>query len=398
MVFDMADKNKKKGVAAKKVVVAMSGGVDSSVAAALLVEQGFDVIGISMQLWDYSEPDGSGDGAGDSSDDGVGVAATAGSCCSLDDLQDARRVCYKLGIPFYVANLEEVFKREVVDYFIGSYLSGETPNPCVKCNDVMKFQVLLQRARELDADYLATGHYARIETPAAAGDGYRLLKGVDSNKDQSYFLFTMTQDQLARTLFPVGDITKDEVRRLAAKVGLKVAGKKESQEICFIDGDYGEFLADRLEQKAGEPQKEDTGDIVDGTGRIVGKHKGLFRYTIGQRRGLDIKDGAGPYYVLGTDLESNRLIVGKDEELFAGGLICRELNWISGAAPDLNEVTVKIRYRHQGVLATLGDIKDGELRVEFKEPQRSVTPGQAVVFYNGDQVLGGGWINRAIKA
>ncbi len=396
MVFDMVEKNKKKGIVAKKavvaekVVVAMSGGVDSSVAAALLVEQGFDVIGISMQLWDYSEQE--------ATDNGVAVASTAGSCCSLDDLQDARRVCDKLGIPFYVANLEEVFEREVVDYFIDSYLSGETPNPCVKCNDVMKFQVLLQRARELDADYLATGHYVRIEKPAGEGDGYRLLKGVDSNKDQSYFLFTMTQGQLARTLFPVGDITKDEVRRLAAKVGLKVADKKESQEICFIEDDYGEFLAERLAKKAGQAYHEDAGEIVDGTGRVVGKHKGLYRYTIGQRRGLDIKDGGGPYYVLGTDLKSNRLIVGKDEELFADGLICRELNWISGVAPKLSEMTVKIRYRHEGVLATIGDTKDGELRVEFKEPQRSVTPGQAVVFYNGDIVLGGGWIKRAIKA
>jgi len=398
----MVDKNKKKIVVAKKtvvakkakkVVVAMSGGVDSSVAAALLVEQGFDVIGISMQLWDYSEQEGASDGQAD----GVGVASTAGSCCSLDDLQDARRVCDTLGIPFYVANLEEVFEREVVDYFIDSYLSGETPNPCVKCNDVMKFQLLLKRARELDADYLATGHYARIEMPAGTGDGYRLLKGVDSNKDQSYFLFTMTQGQLARTLFPVGDITKDEVRRLAAKVGLKVADKKESQEICFIDGDYGEFLAERLEQKAGEASDEKAGDIVDRTGRVVGRHKGLFRYTIGQRRGLDIKDGAGPYYVLGTDQKSNRLIVGKDEELFAGGLICRELNWISGAAPELSEVLVKIRYRHAGVMAMIELADKGRLRVEFKKPQRSVTPGQAVVFYDGDQVLGGGWIERAIK-
>ncbi len=400
----MARENKKKVGVAKvvgaKVVVAMSGGVDSSVAAALLVEQGFDVIGISMQLWDYSEPDALGDGQGD----GIAVASTAGSCCSLDDLQDARRVCDKLGIPFYVANLEEVFEREVVDYFIDSYLSGETPNPCVKCNDVMKFQVLLQRARELDADYLATGHYVRIEPPTDEGEGYRLLKGVDSNKDQSYFLFTMTQGQLARTLFPVGDITKDEVRRLAAKVGLKVADKKESQEICFIDGDYGEFLAERLERKADNAQKvgkaltEGTGDIVDDTGRVVGKHKGLFRYTIGQRRGLDIKDGGGPYYVLGTDPKSNRLVVGKNSELFVDGLICRELNWISGDAPEPGEMTVKIRYRHEGVLATIEKLEDGTARVIFKEAQRSVTPGQAVVFYDGDIVLGGGWIERAIKA
>ncbi len=375
-----------------KVVVAMSGGVDSSVAAALLVERGCEVVGISMQLWDYSEQEGGGDG------NGSGVASTAGSCCSLDDLYDARRVCDKLGIPFYVANLEEVFEREVVDYFIASYHGGETPNPCVKCNEVMKFRVLMQRAMESGADYLATGHYARIEPPSDDGGTYRLLKGRDPNKDQSYFLFTMTQGQLAKTLFPVGDITKEEVRRLAAKVGLKVAGKKESQEICFIEGDYGEFIGERQEGKA---RKENAGDIVDSTGRVVGRHDGLFRYTIGQRRGLDIKDGHGPYYVLGTEAGANRLIVGKDEELFSKGLIARELNWISGKMPETSEVTVKIRYRHGGVPATIEDVEvDGQpeavrLRVVFKESQRSVTPGQAVVFYDGDLVLGGGWIERA---
>jgi len=387
VVFDMVEKDK------KKVVVAMSGGVDSSVAAALLVEEGYEVVGISMQLWDYSEQEGDGDG------NGSGVASTAGSCCSLDDLYDARRVCDKLGIPFYVANLEEVFAREVIDYFIDSYHGGETPNPCVKCNEVMKFRVLMQRAMELEADYLATGHYARIVRPSRNGDTYRLLKGTDPNKDQSYFLFTMTQGQLAKTLFPVGDITKEEVRRLAAKVGLKVADKKESQEICFIEGDYGEFIGERQGRKARE---ENAGDIVDAAGKVVGRHQGLFRYTIGQRRGLDIKDGHGPYYVLGTDIEANRLIVGKDEELFSKGLIARELNWVGGVAPETSEVTVKIRYRHGGVLATIENVEvdgqpeaDRRLRVIFKEPQRSVTPGQAVVFYDGDLVLGGGWIERA---
>jgi len=383
-VLVMTKEKAKKAVSPAKgrVVVAMSGGVDSSVAAALLVEQGCEAVGISMQLWDYSEQ-GGGEG------NGAGVASTAGSCCSLDDLYDARRVCDKLGIPFYVANMEEVFKREVVDYFTGGYLGGETPNPCVKCNEVMKFQALMQRAMESGADYLATGHYARIEPPSEGADTYRLLKGRDPNKDQSYFLFTMTQGQLAKTLFPVGDIRKDEVRRLAAKIGLKVAAKKESQEICFVEDDYGEFISQKVKGRAG--------DIVAAEGRVVGRHRGLFRYTIGQRRGLDIKDGSGPYYVLGTDMEANRLIVGKDAELFSRGLICREINWVSGAAPESGEVTAKIRYRHEGVGATIDSLEHGRLKVLFKKTQRSVTPGQAVVFYDGDIVLGGGWIERAIK-
>lgn len=366
----MADKN------GKRVVVAMSGGVDSSTALAILKDEGYDCIGVSMQLWDYSKKD-------------LLAKAPAGSCCSLDDINDARSVAYKLGVPFYVVNVEEAFSKEVVDYFIKSYTNGQTPNPCVKCNQALKFEVLLRKARSLDADYLATGHYARI---IAGGDGsYRLLKGVDKDKDQSYFLFTMTQEQASRVLFPLGGMTKKDVRSYARAAGLRTSEKEESQEICFVEEpSYADFLSSRIAAQKGP--------IVDASGAVLGEHRGLFNYTIGQRKGLNLT--GGPYYVIGLDAASNRLIVGRLNELYSTGLIASDANWISPGLASQKTVTgvdVKIRYRHGGVKSTLRLAGDGAVEVAFSEPQKAVAPGQAAVFYREDEVIGGAWIERAVR-
>ncbi len=373
----------------------MSGGVDSSVAALILKERGFDVIGVSMQLWDYGEAEESA------------TLATGGSCCSLDDLTDARRVADKLGIPFYVLNMEAAFSKEVVDYFVESYLSGETPNPCTKCNQILKFDVLLRKARELGVDLLATGHYARVvapeeETgPGGGSTGYRLLKGVDPTKDQSYFLFTMTQDELKSVMFPLGGMTKEEVRAYARKHDVRTAEKEESQEICFIpDDDYGGFIAERTLSSDGGNSGGDLGkpgDIVDASGAVVGSHRGLFRYTIGQRKGLGIGGAGGPYYVTGIDIPSNLLVVGPREELYSSGLIARDVNWITTAPSPEETVTGKTRYRHEGSKCVVTERGGRSVQVRFLEPEKAVTPGQAVVFYRDDEVLGGGWISKAVK-
>lgn len=361
----------------KRVVVAMSGGVDSSTALALLKKEGYDCVGVSMQLWDYSKKE---DLSG----------ATSGSCCSIDDIYDARGVADRLGVPFYVVNVEEAFSREVVDYFIDGYSRGATPNPCVKCNQVLKFEVLLKKALSLEADFLATGHYARIERDV---DGARLLKGADPDKDQSYFLFTMTREQLKRVLFPLGGLRKGEVRAIAREMGLKTSDKKESQEICFVEEpSYSDFLSSRL------PQGMGAGDIVDASGRAIGAHRGIYNYTIGQRKGLNLS--GGPFYVLEIDALRNRLVVGPVGELYAGGLVASDLNWISERAREMAEkgelrVSSKIRYRHSGAPSVVG-FSSGRAQVRFVEPQKAVTPGQAVVFYDNDEVVGGGWIERAL--
>lgn len=358
-------KNTKK----KRVVVAMSGGVDSSVTAALLREEGHEVIGISMQVWDHSRFTG---------------GESFGSCCSLDDIHDARRVAEQLDIPFYVVNFEEEFQRLVIDDFVAEYFRGRTPNPCVRCNQWVKFELLLKKAVELDADFLATGHYARIERDGSGS--CRLLTGVDRGKDQSYFLFTLTQQQLGRVLFPLGGMTKQEVRRLASRFALRVAEKGESQEICFIpDNDYVRFL----EQEHAPGLL--SGDIVDSRGTVLGSHGGTYRYTVGQRKGLGLAH-PHPLYVLGVDAERREVLVGGRDELYSGGLTAGSVNWIATPPASPFEATCKIRYRHQPVPCLIEPLPESRAAVRFLEREKSVTPGQAVVFYDGDVVLGGGWI------
>jgi len=347
----------------------MSGGVDSSTAAALLKENGYNVIGISMQLWDYTS----------------GEKDRPGSCCSLDDLYDARKVADKLDIPFYVVNFEEAFSKSVVDYFVAGYLKGETPNPCLKCNQVLKFEELLRKALELEADFLATGHYARVRYDEDKSR-YLLLRGRDESKDQSYFLFTMTQNQLHRIKFPLGDLTKTEVRSIAKKFNLNVAEKKDSQEICFVEEDYTSFISQKL------GRMDEHGEITDTLGNVIGMHTGLYKYTIGQRKGLGVTKGE-PLYALKLDAERNMLVVGTEANLFRDSLIAKDINWIGMALHGSPiEVTAMIRYRHKGTDATIIPLPDGKVKVCFKSPEKSITPGQAVVFYRGDEVIGGGWI------
>jgi len=348
----------------------MSGGVDSSVTAALLKEEGHEVIGITMQIWDYSRF---------TSQHGE----TFGTCCSLDDVYDARRVAEGLGIPFYVVNFEKDFQQEVIDRFCDDYFSGLTPNPCVLCNQVLKFEILLRRAVELEADCLATGHYARI---VEEGGGYALRKGLDPKKDQSYFLFTLTQDQMSRVVFPLGGMTKDEVRDHAARFDLRVAEKAESQDICFVpDGDYVRFLEE--ERGAGKMN----GEIVHVSGKVLGRHRGTYRYTVGQRRGLGLS-WPRPLYVVGIDAKARRVIVGEEEHLHAGELTTEKTNWIIAPPTEPFRGSCRIRYRHHEATALLTPLSDGRVRVVFDTSQKGVTPGQAAVFYDGDRVLGGGWI------
>jgi tRNA-specific 2-thiouridylase len=344
--------------------------VDSSVAAALLKEQGHEVIGMTMQIWDYS-----------------GFAAehgeTFGTCCSLDDVHDARRVAESLDIPFYVVNFEKDFQREVIDRFCADYFAGRTPNPCVLCNQVLKFELLLRKAREVEADYLATGHYARIEEGEG---GFRLCKGLDASKDQSYFLFTLTQEQMAKVRFPLGSMTKEEARAHAARLGLRVAEKAESQDICFVpDGDYVRFL----EEQRG-PGRMD-GEIVHVSGKVLGGHKGTYRYTVGQRRGLGIS-WPRPLFVVAIDAGKRQVVVGEKEHLAATELTVHETNWIVPEPAEPFRAFCRIRYRHTEVPALITPLPEGRAKVLFDEAQRGVTPGQAAVFYDGDAVLGGGWI------
>jgi tRNA-specific 2-thiouridylase len=351
-----------------RVVVAMSGGVDSSVAAALLVEGGHDVIGLSMQLYDQ------GHGGG-----------RFGTCCTLDDLHDARRVAQALGIPHYIVNLEDEFRRTVLADFVREYAAGRTPIPCAHCNSELKFATLVDRARGLGADAVATGHYARISHEA---DGtLRLYRGADSSKDQAYFLFGLTQAQLRRARFPVGELRKSDVRRLAAERGLPVAVKPDSQEICFVpDGDYAAVVARQL-------PGEHAGLTVHTDGRVLGRHDGVFRFTVGQRKGLGLS-GSEPLFVVKLDAGRKLVTVGPKSALERTSLTASRVNWIAGAPPAApRRTSAQIRHRHPAAPALVTPVTDARARVEFDEPQSAITPGQAVVFFDGDEVLGGGWID-----
>lgn len=354
----------------KKVVIGMSGGVDSSVAAYLLKEAGYDVIGVTMQIWQAEN---------------TCSLEENGGCCGLSAVEDARRVASDIGIPYYVMNFRDEFKENVIDYFVKEYKQGRTPNPCIACNRYVKWESLLQRSLEIGADYIATGHYARVEK--LPNGRYTLRKSITSAKDQTYALYNLTQYQLERTLMPVGEYTKDQIRAIAEKQGLRVANKPDSQEICFVpDNDYAGFI----EEATGEKAKE--GNFVTPEGKIIGKHKGIIHYTVGQRKGLNLSMGH-PVFVVAIRPETNEVVIGNAEDVFSDKLLCNKLNFMS--IEDLEgemKVTAKIRYSHQGAKATIRKVGEDLVECVFEEPQRAITPGQAVVFYEDDYVVGGGTI------
>jgi tRNA-specific 2-thiouridylase len=364
------------------IAVAMSGGVDSSTVAALLAHSGETVVGLTLQLWDQTRLAGK---------QGIPDAPKAGRCCSLDDVYDARRVAEHLGIPFYVVNQQERFEQDVVRPFVAEYLAGRTPIPCSLCNNHLKFDQLLKTAQSIGASRIATGHYAVNEFDPARGR-WILKRAADLAKDQTYFLFGLTQEQLAHTLFPLGRLTKPEVREIARQHGLSLAEKPDSQEICFIPGgDYKQFLTAYLEEQ-GERLPQTDGELVASSGKVLGRHEGIFNFTVGQRKGLGVSSPL-PLYVLRIDPASHQVIVGSDDELATRTLRARDLNWIS--IPELTatmRVKIKIRHRHEPAWATLEPTATDEVLATFDEPQRAVTPGQSAVFYDGDEVVGGGWI------
>ncbi len=352
-----------------RIVVAMSGGVDSSVAAALLAEAGHEVIGLSMQLYDQRDGE-----------------SGYGSCCSLDDLHDAGRVARRLNIPHYIVNFEREFQRTVVSNFIDEYVAGRTPIPCAHCNSDLKFATLLDRSIAYGAEVVATGHYARIGIDAETGR-HVLRRGLDAAKDQTYFLFSLTQEQLSRASFPVGDLSKDAVRDVARRLGLPVAEKPDSQEICFVpDGDYAAFI----ERKTGD--LESGGAIVTQSGEVLGRHGGVHRFTVGQRKGLGIA-AAEPMYVIQLRPAEKTVVVGPRPELERTSLTASQVNWIAGSAPvGPLRVTAQIRHRHHPAAGTVRALADNRASMDFDMPVMAITPGQAVVFYDGDVVVGGGWI------
>ncbi len=363
------------------VVVAMSGGVDSSVAAALLHEHGYRVIGITLNLWDYHASGGN-------------INFESG-CCSLDTIADARAVCHKLGVPHYVSDFREYFERSVQENFVQEYLSGRTPNPCVRCNTFIKWGAMLQQSEDLGADFLATGHYARVSFNAYS-QRWELRRAIDQHKDQSYALWGVRQAALARTLFPLGELTKPEVREIARALGLKTAEKKESQEICFIpDNDYRRYLRERAPEQVAAFGE---GAFVDQSGEVLGEHHGVPFYTIGQRKGLGLAVGR-PIFVTHIDPSSNTITLGDEEELLRHEFIATSVNWIAEHRPANGRlVTSKIRYRDAGAAARLYDAEEHSVRVKFHEAQRAITPGQSAVFYDGEVVLGGGVIDDVLEA
>ncbi|MBS6645565.1 MAG: tRNA 2-thiouridine(34) synthase MnmA [Clostridiaceae bacterium] len=355
----------------KKVVVGMSGGVDSSVAAYLLKEAGYDVVGVTMQIWQDEEQT---------------AQEENGGCCGLSAVDDARRVAWDLDIPYYVMNFKQEFKDHVIDYFVDEYVQGKTPNPCIACNRYVKWESLLKRSLDIGADYIATGHYAQIEQLPSGR--FALKKSATAAKDQTYALYNLTQYQLSHTLMPVGQYTKDEIREIAAKINLQVANKPDSQEICFIpDHDYARFISENTDKEL------TPGNFVDLDGNVIGRHKGITHYTVGQRKGLNLSMGH-PVFVTAIRPKTNEVVIGNAEDVFTKQLRCDKLNWmaIDGLHGKEMQVSAKIRYSHKGAYCTISEVEEGIVECVFEEPQRAVTPGQAVVFYDGDYVIGGGTI------